>query len=272
MEFPQKLLMYRKKAKLSQKQLAQKAGVSQSSINYWEKGERTPGLDQISKLSTALNIPFSALLSDPLTPYGDDAPQLKLLDISEEIADSAFIKIVESIYGRCKTINVAVFQNDEYKYSSAYVSVGQHSKKLFIHEPDWDALQELICDMIKKIIPLIGTKETLESLNEFKETDSDRVETTEDDDIKMYMSSDFRPYQKMKKDLYSKFANDNNNKKTIPDTESQKNGTEPKPPEVTAAHDRTDVEHTPEGQQHDIDLLNDDSKWKQTEQETPTEE
>lgn len=42
--------------------------------------------------------------------------------------------------------------------------------------------------------------------------------------------------------------------------------------ETTAAHDRTDVENTPEGRQHDIDLLNDDSKWKQTEQETPTEE
>ena len=33
------------------------------------------------------------------------------------------------------------------------------------------------------------------------------------------------------------------------------------PLEVMAAHDRIDVEITPEGRQHDIDLMNDDSKW-----------
>lgn len=31
--------------------------------------------------------------------------------------------------------------------------------------------------------------------------------------------------------------------------------------ELLAAHARTDIEHTPEGQQHDIDLMNDDSEW-----------
>ena len=39
--------------------------------------------------------------------------------------------------------------------------------------------------------------------------------------------------------------------------------------ELLAAHARTDIEHTPEGQQHDIDLMNDDSEW---EQENPPEE
>lgn len=31
--------------------------------------------------------------------------------------------------------------------------------------------------------------------------------------------------------------------------------------EVAAAHDRTDIEITTEGRQHDLDLMNDDSKW-----------
>ena len=35
----------------------------------------------------------------------------------------------------------------------------------------------------------------------------------------------------------------------------------PDPLEIMAAHDRIDVEITPEGRQHDIDLMNDDSKW-----------
>ena len=33
--------------------------------------------------------------------------------------------------------------------------------------------------------------------------------------------------------------------------------------EVAAAHDRTDIETTAEGRQHDIDLMNDDSKWEE---------
>ena len=31
--------------------------------------------------------------------------------------------------------------------------------------------------------------------------------------------------------------------------------------ELLAAHARTDVEHTPEGLQHDLDIMNDDSEW-----------
>lgn len=31
--------------------------------------------------------------------------------------------------------------------------------------------------------------------------------------------------------------------------------------EVAAAHDRTDIEITPEGRKHDLDLMNDDSFW-----------
>ncbi|MFR6566899.1 MAG: helix-turn-helix domain-containing protein [Blautia wexlerae] len=41
--------------------------------------------------------------------------------------------------------------------------------------------------------------------------------------------------------------------------EYQKNYTDS---EVLAAHARTDVEQTPEGIQHDLDIMNDDSEWK----------
>ena len=42
--------------------------------------------------------------------------------------------------------------------------------------------------------------------------------------------------------------------------EYQKNYTDS---EVLAAHARTDVEQTPEGIQHDLDIMNDDSKWEE---------
>ena len=33
--------------------------------------------------------------------------------------------------------------------------------------------------------------------------------------------------------------------------------------DLLAAHARTDVEQTPEGVQHDLDIMNDDSKWEE---------
>ena len=46
-------------------------------------------------------------------------------------------------------------------------------------------------------------------------------------------------------------------RKQQPDTSE-----EPAAPDLLAAHARTDVEQTPEGIQHDLDIMNDDSMWK----------
>ena len=32
--------------------------------------------------------------------------------------------------------------------------------------------------------------------------------------------------------------------------------------ELLAAHSRTDIDHTPDGQKHDLDIMDDDGKWK----------
>ncbi len=48
---------------LSQKKLAEKAGVSQSAIFQWENGTRMPKLQQINKLSAALGV-SPAIFSD----------------------------------------------------------------------------------------------------------------------------------------------------------------------------------------------------------------
>lgn len=49
-------------------------------------------------------------------------------------------------------------------------------------------------------------------------------------------------------------------------TKIQKNGDSMANPQletdVLAAHTRTDVEQTPEGIQHDLDIMNDDKNWK----------
>ena len=45
-------------------------------------------------------------------------------------------------------------------------------------------------------------------------------------------------------------------RKQQPDTSE-----EPAASDLLAAHARTDVEQTPEGVQHDLDIMNDDSQW-----------
>lgn len=63
-EFPNRLLKLRKSHGLSQKKLAQAIGVSQASINYWEKGERTPSVDAVQKIADFFNVQISELLRD----------------------------------------------------------------------------------------------------------------------------------------------------------------------------------------------------------------
>lgn len=50
----------------------------------------------------------------------------------------------------------------------------------------------------------------------------------------------------------------------IPEYRTQQPDTpeEPAASDLLAAHARTDVEQTPEGIQHDLDIMNDDSQWK----------
>ena len=46
---------------ISQKKLADAIGVAQSSINYWEKGQRTPSVDAAQRLADYFNITLDEL-------------------------------------------------------------------------------------------------------------------------------------------------------------------------------------------------------------------
>ena len=67
-EHPNKLAKLRQEAHLSQKQLAQELGVSQSSINYWENGGRTPSVKAAQRISEYFKIPISEIFA----PYKDE--------------------------------------------------------------------------------------------------------------------------------------------------------------------------------------------------------
>lgn len=55
MAFPENVRFYRKRANLSQTQLAKLVGVSQQTINRYEDGTRQPSITDGVKLADALN-------------------------------------------------------------------------------------------------------------------------------------------------------------------------------------------------------------------------
>jgi len=59
----EKIVLYRKRMKLSQAELAEIAGVSRNSISMLERGEYNPTLDQLRKISTALEVELVVDLS-----------------------------------------------------------------------------------------------------------------------------------------------------------------------------------------------------------------
>jgi len=71
MSIGERIRDYRKKAGLSQKELGQKLDVSQQHIAQYENGKRTPKLDTIQKIATALQIDINTLLEHD---YLDESP------------------------------------------------------------------------------------------------------------------------------------------------------------------------------------------------------
>jgi transcriptional regulator with XRE-family HTH domain len=63
MQFPRLLQKLRKKAGLSQSELAKKAGLSVRSIQNWEQGHRGPSTQGIIALSRGLEVSAQVLLA-----------------------------------------------------------------------------------------------------------------------------------------------------------------------------------------------------------------
>lgn len=73
MGFPEELHRLRYERGLSQKELADALGVSQASIGYWEKGQRTPSIDAVKKISDYFGVSLEDMVSRPTVSIDADA-------------------------------------------------------------------------------------------------------------------------------------------------------------------------------------------------------
>lgn len=99
MGFSEKLYELRKKAGLSQKELAKRLDVAQASINYWEKGQRTPSIDMVSIIADYFGVSLNYLM-------GFEEDKITQMVASWGVdATMAHSKEEKSILENCKILN-----------------------------------------------------------------------------------------------------------------------------------------------------------------------
>lgn len=86
MFFKENLIFLRKIRKISQKDLAKKVGVNQSSISLWEKGMDIT-IENAIKVAEALNIDFDIFITKDLSKLDLNSPNYKLLKGIEDLPD-----------------------------------------------------------------------------------------------------------------------------------------------------------------------------------------
>ena len=64
MKLNEKIYYYRKRAKLSQEELAAQVGVSRQAVSKWELGDATPELDKLAALAKAFGVTADELLRE----------------------------------------------------------------------------------------------------------------------------------------------------------------------------------------------------------------
>lgn len=69
MNLGESIKSYRKSNNLTQKELAQKSGITRESIGNYERGSRTPPADILEKIATALKVSMNELMGKSINTY-----------------------------------------------------------------------------------------------------------------------------------------------------------------------------------------------------------
>ena len=152
MEFSETLKNIRKHLKISQQDLARRLGIAQSTVGMWETGKRTPKLDEIKRLATALNITVERLVAKndkkieitKNTVYidGEKVEGLSVLDV-ERIIDNVrtFQKTLKTSKEnpgenkektKCPAHKILIIDDEKEMCELLYSYLAPHNYKVFI--------------------------------------------------------------------------------------------------------------------------------------------
>ena len=90
MTIGQQIKIARRKAGLTQKELAEKAGTATGTIQQYEMGKRQPRLEQLTEIARVLNLPVQSFLES----NNEEPPQLQ-----EKTLETVVKDLLEVIYG-----------------------------------------------------------------------------------------------------------------------------------------------------------------------------
>lgn len=153
MDIGKRIQTARKAKKLTQKQLAEKLGVATGTIQQYELGKRTPGLETVLDISDALEVSSSYFFGAPIdNDYSVVAAQKMYTRYTESKKISEAIKIIlEALYGKSQEIPV------HGKYSQSTVVVyGDGDDAIFIEEGVFLAIQSAIEGVTRAIVSNLG--------------------------------------------------------------------------------------------------------------------
>lgn len=101
MEFASRLAQYRKKAGLSQEELADKLGVTRQAVSKWECGESSPDTDNLIALAKLYNVTLDELVNgekdkkekDPFIHIKGEDGEVKIGDVNIDLEDDEGNKV-----------------------------------------------------------------------------------------------------------------------------------------------------------------------------------
>lgn len=218
-----KIKQARKRAGMTQKELGKKLGISQAAVGQFEKENSSPKLVTLQRIAVALNVNIDELVDD-----FSELPEVKRANAFSEI--NWLVK----------------YLNED------IVDIPIEKKKI-------------ITDCMKKEIAKYENdsdpkKHSLELAVKYSHYILDcLLENYSGDDVAdiILLLSYYLDLNNDGKDKVSNYAIDIHGNRfyrsTFPPDQDE--------PELFAAHARTDVEQTPEGQQHDSDIMHNPDEW-----------
>ncbi len=110
MKLNEKILYYRKRAKLSQEELAAVVGVSRQAVSKWELGDAVPEVDKLLALARAFGVTTDELLSesDPPQPEPEPEPQPEGASASALDRLPGFLRRLARRYGWLAGVYIAL--------------------------------------------------------------------------------------------------------------------------------------------------------------------
>lgn len=92
----------RKEARLTQAELAEKAGVAAITVHQYESGKRQPRIEHLVSIAAALGV-HPLYLMDGVDENGDDAVQRAVknfLDKQSEDSKKSYLNMITALFGR----------------------------------------------------------------------------------------------------------------------------------------------------------------------------